>query len=150
MPWIEPITDRNTVDVEYANVNKGSLKPNKGALNIAIELNRIEGNCQYIYENLVAYGYGISIVVKTNWVNTDFPHKADLDRIRSNIVKIRTAYYTLVGTPEMEFIEFLDWNDVNNMEQNLLNLKLLLERMIEGFRHCGGFYHYAGSEVVLP
>lgn len=79
---------------------------------------------------------------------TDFPYKSELDRIRSNIEKLIDAYYELEGSPAMEFTTSLSWEDANSLEKNLKNLKIILDRMINGFRYCGTFA--CGQELILP
>ncbi len=141
MSWIDPVIDRTAADAAAKNL-KGQLRPD--------DLNRIEGDVEYISQQVCLYGYYAPVSVKIDWTIEDYPTKAALDRIRANITCIREAYAVLEGTPDIDFTHTLDWDDMNDIETNLLNQKILLERMIEGFRYCGGFNYYSGSEVVLP
>ena len=149
MSWVAPITDRTADDVAYARQHRSSATDNKGALN-ASDLNRIEGDCRYLADQIAAYGYSISITTKTDYAMSGWPAQAQLNRIRDNIEALQAAYYTLAGSPTMDFTTSIDWQDVNDIEQNLQNLKILIERMVEGFRRCGSFSFYSGTAVVLP
>lgn len=149
MSWIKPVTDRTSADAAYADKHRDSASNNKGAFNYD-DLNRIEGDCQYLADQVNGYGYSVSITTKTNWAMTDWPSKGNIDRIRSNIQAIEAAYFTLTGTPDMDFTTSFDWDDANDLEQNLKNINILIKQMIQGFRYSGGFNFYSGSEVVLP
>lgn len=146
---IMPITDRTRADVSYAEAHRDSAAHNKGALN-ASDLNRIESNSKYLADQLNSYGYYVSISVKTNWTEMDFPTRGQIDRIRRNINALIACYSKLQGSPEILFRDTLDWNDANSLEQNIQNIETLLQRMINGFRYCGGFNFYCGEGVVLP
>jgi hypothetical protein len=50
------------------------------------------------------------------------------------------ALYRLPDSPEIRYWNSLDWTDVNALEQNLLNLYNLLQRMISVFHRCGDAY----------
>lgn len=141
MSWIAPITDRTASDV--------AMKNSKG-MYLANDLNRVEEDCGYLAEQLNSYGYYVNIIIKTNWNRTDLIYKADLDRIRSNIQDLIDCYSKKAGSPNMDFTTSFNWEDANSLEQNLANIDALLQRMVQGFRRCGGFNFYSGSEVILP
>jgi hypothetical protein len=129
--WLEPVTNRTALD--------------KGYLTFEV-LNRIEGNCSYIAEQLFLYGYQIEIEAKTDWSMNDFPYAFQINRIRNNINTLIDAYHKLDGSPDIRYWNSLDWQDVNSLEQNLFNLNDILERMKNSFKYCGTFN--AGEEVV--
>lgn len=139
MPLIPPITDRTKADV--------SNKTSKGYINYT-DLNRIESNCAYLADQLRGYGYSVSIQVKTDWTMQDFPYLSEINRIRDNVNTLIDAYYKLQGSPDIRYVDTLNWQDVNSLEQNIKNLDILLQRMIAGFRYCGTFY--SGQGVILP
>jgi len=139
MPWTEPIIDRTFADV----INGTS----KGYIN-ATDLNRIEGNCEYLADKLTEYGHRISISTKTDWTMQDFPYRSEIDRIRDNVNALINAYYKMQGSPDIRYWGSLDWRDANSLEQNIKNIDILLQRMIAGFKRCGTFR--SGQEVVLP
>lgn len=136
MPLIPPITDRTRADVNFADARPDNAAPNKGALNYQ-DLNRIESNCSYLAGQISSYGYDISITVKTDWTMQDFPYRGEVDRIRGNVDTLLDALYRLPGSPEIKYWDSLDWNDANSLEQNILNLDILLQRMAAVFLRCG-------------
>lgn len=136
MPLILPITDRTLADVNNATHNQSNAAPNKGALNYQ-DLNRIESNCSYLAGHLNAYGYGVSITVKTEWTMHDFPWQSEIDRIRDNVNTLLDAFLRLSGSPEIRYWDSLDWQDLNSLEQNILNIDILLQRMAAVFLRCG-------------
>ncbi len=140
MSWITPIADRKRADVDYANAYPGAVGNNKGALNLEVDLNRIEGNCEYLADLLIQYGYPVSITVKTDWTKTDKPTQSHIDRIRGNVLALIEAYRTIPGSPEILYHDYLDFTDVNSLELNLKNINTLLQEMIAGFKYCGVFY----------
>lgn len=133
MAWITPVTDRT------ANA--------RGKLDNTM-LNRIEGNCQYLSVQLNSYGYFVSITVKTDWAEDDFPYQDEMDRIKGNVNAILAAYHTLIGSPSIDFDTSMNWDDANDLEQNIKNIDTLLQRMVAGFRYCGTFN--CGQEAILP
>jgi hypothetical protein len=137
MAWITPIADRTATDISYAKANRGNVAANKGTLNPRIDLNRIEGNCAYLAGQLNAYGYYVVITVKTDWTDDDFPRQSEVDRIRDNVNTLLDMLYKLPGSPDIRYWDSLDWNDMNSLEQNILNLDILLQRMAAVFLRCG-------------
>jgi hypothetical protein len=111
------------------------------------DLSRIEINCRYIAEQLNLYGYKVNITVKTDWDMAEFPYLIEINRIRDNINTLITAYHKMLGSPDIKYWNSLNWQDMNSLEQNLLNLNNLLELMKQSFRYSGTFY--SGQEVVL-
>lgn len=142
MPLITPITDRTQADVNYARAYPYSSTPNKGAINHT-DLNRIESNCEYLASQLNHYGYSVNITVKTNWTMMDFPYQSKIDRIRNNINAIINAYHNLQGRPDIRYWDSLDWNDANSLEQNILNIDIMLQRMAAFFKYSG--MNYSGE-----
>lgn len=142
-----PICDRIKADADYANANRESTADHKGVMNY-IGWNRIETNCRYLADTLKAYGYYVEIQTKTDWVETDYPTKVQVDRIRSNVEALISCYHRKQGSPEIRFWNTLGWEDANSLEQNIQNIDTLLGWMIDGFRYSGTFF--SGQEVVLP
>ena len=139
MAWITPIIDRVLSDV--------SNKTSKGYIN-AVDLNRIENTCSYLADQLNSYGYSVSITVKTDWTMEDFPYPSEIDRIRDNVNALITAYYKLQGSPDIRYVDTINYEDANSLEQNIKNIDTLLQNMISGFRYSGTFF--SGQEVIFP
>ena len=134
------ISDRTLSDVSYAKSNQSNAGYNKGALNLAYDLNRIESNCSYLASQLNYFGYSVSITTKTDWVETDFPFLAEINRVRNNIDTLLDIFYRMPDSPEIRYVNTLDWQDANSLEQNLLNMYSLLQRMVAVFLRCGDAY----------
>lgn len=150
MTWIIPITDRTVRDTQAARELQSTVDEDlKGSLNPS-DLNRIESNSLYIRDELLKYGYSVEIDAKTDWVMEDVPTRQQADRIRQNVMKLRSGYYTLPGSPGIRFSDYLDWSDANSLEQNLANIDTLLSWMGAGFRRCGQFTAVCGNGVILP
>ncbi|MDD4564761.1 MAG: hypothetical protein PHE79_04720 [Eubacteriales bacterium] len=130
------ITDRTLADVRYADAYPGNAAVNKGALNYP-DLNRIESNCSYVAGQLRSYGYNVEVVVKTDWAMTDFPYRPQIDRIWSNVDALLDTFHRLPGSPDIRYWDSLNWQDANSLEQNLLNIYNLLQRMAVVFLRCG-------------
>ena len=135
------ITDRTSQDVEN--------RTSKGVYNAA-DLNRVERACRIIADELRAAGYSIPIVTKTDWTMQDYPKRSDIDRIRSNVELLRDKFYSLTGSPLIRYWNSMDWGDANDLEKTLVNADILLQRMMEGFRHVGQFTAVCGKGVILP
>ena len=137
MAWTEPIVDRTAADISYAKAHRDNGDYNKGALNPPYDLNRIEGNCSYLADQLNTYGYDVEITVKTDWTIQDFPYQSEIDRIRDNVNTLIDVFHRLPGSPDIRYWDSLDWTDMNSLEQNILNIDILLQRMAAVFLRCG-------------
>ena len=135
--WITPIIDRTISDIQ--NMTQ------KGHLN-AEDLNRIEGNTQYLHEVLLAHGYSQSPITKTNWVMVDFPYILMMEKVRANVQKIVSGYYAQPTQIPLS-IEILTWQKLNDIEKALLETKEMISKMEESYRYAGTFY--VGQEVIL-
>lgn len=135
--WITPIIDRQISDIQ--NMTQ------KGHLN-AEDLNRIEGNTQYLHEVLLGYGYSQSPITKTNWVMAEFPYIETMERMRKNTKEIIEGYYDQPTQIPLS-IETLTWQKLNDIEKALLETKEMISKMEESYRYAGTFY--VGQEVIL-
>lgn len=166
MAWIEPVINRTLADVEdvkslkeriYA-VGWTGLDPEErktflgdmiGSLN-SIMLNRIEGNTAELAGLLQSLGYLVpSLNYVVNWGVSSLPNIQEFIRILSNIEKLLDCSYSM-KTKLPATLSKPDYQQINDTEKVLLELKDAIKLIIEGFRYCGGFNFYTGSEVVLP
>ena len=109
----------------------------RGSLNIS-DLNRVEGNCQYLVEYLASQGYYIQITTDTEWWMQDIPYKTEqIDRIRNNIIKIVTEYLGTGLTPTITISNYLGYTEVNNWEISLDTLLDYITSMIQSYYQCG-------------
>ncbi|NLJ59299.1 MAG: hypothetical protein GX339_10710 [Tissierellia bacterium] len=161
--WIEPVWQRTQADVDYAlRLNNkiakngwSSLTPQEqsdwaagliGCLNYW-DLNRIEMDSEFLSNLLHQYGYGFGgLPVKTDWDMTDFPHSAEMERIRTNVQTLIDVYHEQ-DIPLPENLQNLDWRKLNDLENVLKLMKEMIHRMEQSFRYSGAFY--CGQEVAL-
>lgn len=142
--WIAPVYDRTEEDVSLAKAyNKSpsgsSATEYKGALNAA-DLNRIEGNCEYLSELLHSCGYTSHITVKTDWSMTDFPTLTEFTRIRDNITELLNAYAQAQDMPDMRSDDRTDYVEINNMEFDLYRINEMIANMKAIYMYSGELY----------
>jgi len=153
--WIEPVWQRTQADIDYAlRLNNkiarngwSSLTPQEqsdwaagliGCLNYW-DLNRIEMDSEFLSNLLYQYGYGFGgLPVKTDWDMTDFPHSAEMERIRTNVQTLIDVYYEQ-DVPLPETLQNLDWRKLNDLENVLKLMKEMIHRMEQSFRYSGTF-----------
>lgn len=61
----------------------------------ASDLNRVEEWCRYLADELTDKGYPISITTKTDWTSLPLRSSSEMERIRSNIKKIRDGFHQI-------------------------------------------------------
>lgn len=164
MMWITPITNRTRKDVERAKALNDKISE-FGWSRLTIDeqeewargligclkcedLNRIEQNSAYLSQVLYSYGYGFNdLVAHPDWQATDFPYSAEMERIRSNVQGLISAYYEqMVSLPSS--LENPTHEVINDLESVIMLIKQMIGSMEQGFRYCGTFA--CGQEVVLP
>lgn len=95
-------------------------------------------------DNNITYFEGtVQLVIipeHSEWIMSDFPYRSEIDRIRNNINALLTAYHKLQGSPDIRYWDSLDWNDANSLEQNILNMDIMLQRMAAFFKYSGMDY----------
>jgi hypothetical protein len=144
--WLEPIFDRTQADVDFAlgeiakwkrnDVSVSDVYELKGCLNVS-DINRIEGNIQYLAETLRKYYYFPTTTSKT-WSMDGLPNTTDVSRIIGNIRKIISAYYADATAPALPNT-ILTYEQVNAIEKNLYLIKAMINDMAISFRECGTF-----------
>ena len=142
--WIEPVFDRTEEDVRLAKAyNKGTAESAaseyKGTLN-ASDLNRIEGNCEYLSELLHSCGYTSHVTVKTDWSMTDFPTLTEFTRVRDNITELLNAYAQAQDMPDMRADDRTDYVEINNMEFDLYRINEMIADMKAIYMYSGELY----------
>lgn len=155
--WIEPIFDRTDEDVEFAReqISKWiaeELSGNpietydlKGCLNL-VDLNRIEGNINYLNETLTKLHYPPGASSKA-WERSGLPTARDISRILNNIRLIISVYYQQQKAPEVPE-SMGSYTDINAIEENLLLIKQLIDSMRESFQKSAAFQ--SGAMRILP
>ena len=131
------IYDRTEADVTYAKEHQSEASDLKGAYNYS-DLNRIETWCNYLATTLTGYSYPVSITTKTDWTADDFPTQTHLERIRSNVQAIKTAYYSTTNIPSS--LSHITYQQANDIEKILYELNTNLEHMIAAFVYSNEVY----------
>lgn len=155
--WIDPVFDRTQEDVSIAEEKiqewiKAKLTGNpietyelKGCLNLT-DINRIEGNIQYLSDRLDELHYPPGTSCKV-WERSGLPTERDIRRILSNVNLIISAYYQQDDVPAVPD-SMGNYTDINAIEENLYRIKQLLDFMIAGFQKSGMFQ--SGAMRALP
>ncbi|MCL2718959.1 MAG: hypothetical protein FWE14_09305 [Lachnospiraceae bacterium] len=140
--WKTPVTDREPADI----VNKSA----KAYLN-AEDLSRIESNAGYISVLLNLYLYPILIQSK-KWDKVKIPTTADIKRICDNVDSFADVFYRPNEFADVKYLaeKSLGYQDVNDLETNLLLIKTLLDYMIAGFHKSNQTGFKAGKNSYLP
>lgn len=119
--FITPITDRTMEDVTFSINNQSNPNDLKGALNYN-DLNRIEGNIEFICDRLNKIGYYSDLDIKTNWIEDDLLWDEEADRIRYNIKFLILKFTEINAFPQINGGQYLDYREVNNWETITLKL----------------------------
>ena len=155
--WIEPVFDRTQSDVDFAEQQiqewiAAQLTGNpietydlKGCLNLS-DINRIEGNIQYLTDRLDELHYFSGTSTKT-WERSGLPTERDIRRILSNVRYIIAAYHQQAGVPDVPE-DMGTYSDINAIEENLFKIKQLLDSMVNGFQKSNMFK--SGGMRMLP
>ena len=126
-------------------VRMGVVYELKGCLNLS-DINRIEGNIEYLAERMESYSYAPNIHSK-RWGRVDLPNQNDMSRIVDNIRALIGAYYPPHNPPDLP-TTMLSYEDINAIEENLYLLKQMLDCMEKSFRKVGTIK--SGSTMFLP
>ena len=122
------IFDRTQSDLENGT--------SKGYYNYT-DLNRIEEWCEYLANLLTSYSYPVSITIKKDWAMTDLPNTDDMERIRSNVDKIKIAFHAYTDVPEN--LNYMTIEKANAIEKILGEIDFLIKNMISRFRYSNTF-----------
>lgn len=126
------ITDRTRADV--AN------QTDKGFYN-ASDLNRVGAAVEYIAGRFAALGYDCPVTVKKDWLTSDAPTASQLETYRQNIVMLRGQIAVMASTPEAPAsMAGLNYVKANNIEQILLDLDALIDKLIKSWCFSGELY----------
>lgn len=132
MVWVQPVYDRTQADV-VSRAPKAYYSAN--------DLNRIEGNLQYLSSVLTAYEYQVPFVAKTDWANNDLPRRGDIERWKEAVDAIHAVFVRWDSDAD---IDRKDWVMANAIEGMMAETKTLITLMESSFRRCGTF---AAGEV---
>lgn len=129
---LDLITDRTRADV--AN------QTDKGFYN-ASDLNRVGAAVEYIAGRFTALGYACPVTVKKDWLTTDAPTASQMETYRQNIVTLRGQIAVMASTPQAPAsMAGLNYVKANNIEQILLDLDALIDKLIKSWYFSGELY----------
>lgn len=123
------IFDRTQNDLEQGT--------SKGYYNYT-DLNRVEAWCEYLANLLTSYSYPVSVAIKKNWTMSDLPNVNDMERIRSNVNALKTAFYAYTEIPEN--LEYMTIEKANSIEKILVEIDTLISNMVYQFLYSGEIY----------
>lgn len=141
-------TEELIIDRTLSDVNNLRTKGNYNAT----DLNRVEKWCKYLMELLSEYGYYVSIVTKTDWeigLGKDRMF-SEITRIKTNIQKLKDAFYVLPTTPEVPSVTDVSINYIkaNNIEKILKDMEYLAFQIDKSLRYAD--FMYAGDDLGMP
>lgn len=147
MSWSNPITDRTLDDVLYALENQNLVEDLKGAFNIS-DANRIIDNTLYLKELLESYEFPVlDYEPQEHIVETDIPYISSVIWLMiQNVIVVTNAYY-ITTHQTLSYPNNLNYQKVNDIEENLRLTYKLLTDMISNAKKCGTFI--SGQTVIL-
>lgn len=126
----------------------------KGVYN-ASDLNRVTEAMEYLDESLRGYGYDtgyseIEIVPgRTEWQQSDVPTASQMASYLSNVEAIRSVLEVLPTTPETPgSMELLTWVEANNIEQILVDVETVINRVVNGLARSNSFTFWSGNRPI--
>lgn len=128
----------NMTEAEKTEWNNGL----KGAYNIT-DLNRVGNAFKYLQNRLVEAGYlvGIEFTPKPDWDGGNVPTRAELTDYINTVATIRGALSALNTTPPVPpNTGSLDFQGANDIEQILIDVEYLINKMQEKPLYCGELY----------
>ena len=120
MKWIKPVADRTEEDIKN--------KTCKAYLNKK-DLNRIEGNIEYLSNELESQLYRVERMHYTEWNREKIPTVEDMRRICGNITEITEKYYEPEGFKDISYIadKPLTYEDINLLENYLCLIRKIMK-----------------------
>ena len=155
--WIAPVYDRTSEDVAQAKTQISAWKAMplsdtplptvalKGCMNVA-DMNRIEGDVQYLYDLLTAMGYTTSVSTKS-WAMGSLPTAQDVQRIIANVQSFVDAFAKPAAAPDLPS-SMSGYAQVNSIEENLYWINYLLAVVPSSYQKSNMFK--AGARRTLP
>ena len=133
------------VEDDVLVVRVGDVYELKGCFNL-LDLNRIEGDIDFLAENMENFSYSPNIHGK-EWNRGDMPNQNDMSRIVDNIRALIDAFYPPNNPPSLPSV-MLSYSDINAIEENLYLIKQMLDCMQTSFKQVGTIK--SGSRMLLP
>lgn len=151
---IESLLDISVSNWTAEQLAEFNLARSKGSYNYT-DLNRVTEAMEYLDESLRGYGYDtgyseIEIVPgRTEWQQSDVPTASQMASYLSNVEAIRSVLEVLPTTPETpESMELLTWVEANNIEQILVDVETVINRVVNGLARSNSFTFWSGNRPI--
>lgn len=118
--WTEPIVNKNQNN--YQNYN---------------DYNRVEGNTEYINNQLDLLGYYYDVIIKTDWNENSIDTLQKVQKLVNNINI--NKFFNIPGWIDLRTnfdVENPDYQDYNNWEKNLILIKRYIEAIKSNRLHA--------------
>lgn len=100
------------------------------------DLNRVEDAIKWVSYVLNCYGYRNTIIEGTIWQPEDRRTESEMERIRKNLIAIRSAFYTPASTPQTpEKITYTSIYQANFIEKIIFDIGSLIENLAPNIPH---------------
>ena len=100
------------------------------------DLNRVEDAIKWVSHVLNCYGYRNTIIEGAIWQPEDRRTEREMERIRKNLIAIRSAFYTPPSTPQTpERITYTSIYQANFIEKIIYDIGILVENLIPSIPH---------------
>lgn len=136
---------RAIVENDELIVKIGVVYDLKGCLNL-LDINRIEGNIEFLSKKLMEYSYPHNLITK-QWDKDTLPTDIDIQRIIENVSTLVKTFYRHSDAPVLP-TAMKSYNDINALERNIDLIKYLLDCMVSSFKISGAYI--SGSTMSLP
>ena len=129
---------------DYPTIIAG-LKINRtSAVNYGVaDFNRVEYAVEAMADAISNEGYYFFPTVNTNWTTgstwTVTPSLENMSRYLSNVVAIRDTFPAMTDYELPITMEYIDYNDANNIEKILKEIYPYVVIMINNYRRCNTF-----------
>lgn len=103
------------------------------------DLNRVEAKAEELAALMTAEGYIVTVSVKKDWAQTDFPTASQMKRYLGNVKKLADNFYAQAGANLPRSMKFLDYRGANEIEKVLVTLEQMITVMKQNYRRCNTF-----------
>ena len=147
------ITDRTESDVLLAEtlIAQGRTTGDylKGSYTAVYDMNRVEREIERLNSMLAQYGYQTSNIDTKVWTDEDIVNEAEVERYLGNITSLLIPiqeYGVLPPVPGKA--SWLGYSEANDIEQILVNIGMLINRIFKSFRRSNSFMFYSGHHPL--
>ena len=148
MSWISPIYDRTLSDVEQAKSNRNDSQSWKGALNY-VDWERITGNIKFVSDELKSRGINPpAMTSKLFWTIGEIPPRAEIAKIRSDLISLYDFWYKLSSTPHPPDLPYTHYQKINDIEKILFDFKQFIDWLDDTNIYSGQFYSGDTMDIV--